>query len=362
MRTAPRAEAWAPGRCTLAGEHVDYAGGVVVCAALDLGVGVVVRPSHDGVFRAVSGERRAERAGAEPRGDIGDRIFAAVIALRDAGIDVPALEVEVQATLPEAAGLASSAAVTCATMAAALRLCGRTLATRAFIDTALHGERDIAGVPCGPLDPAAIVGSPGAAVLRLDCETLATRALRWPWDNVTLCVCATSERHDVGGAAYRARRAETEEALRSAGARTAKDLVEDDSNLAALPPLLQRRARHVTTETRRALAAAEALGRGDAAALGRVMSESHASLRDDHEVSTGLLDAVAAAAESCSGCLGARLVGAGFGGSVIALVRRDAAGACASAMAAAAGRGCRTWLVTPSPGLADTARDCISDG
>src|ERR1700686_2888328 len=161
------ATAWAPGRCTLVGDHVDYAGGMVLCAAIGRGVAVALRPSADGAFRVISAGRMVERVRPDPVGDIGDRIFACVTALRDAGVDLPPVEVGVSATLPESVGLASSAAITCAVITALLRLASASMPMREVIATALRAEREIVGVPCGPLDPTSIIAAPaGGALLR----------------------------------------------------------------------------------------------------------------------------------------------------------------------------------------------------
>ncbi len=127
-------------------------------------------------------------------------------------------------------------------------------------------------------------------------------------------------------------------------------------------PLLRRRARHIVTETARALDCVDALRNGDAARVGALMSASHASLRDDYEVSTAALDAAVAAAVQTEGCLGARLVGAGFGGTAIALIDEVHGEPCLAAMRAALGHpgGRGAWILEPSPGLAALASDVIT--
>jgi galactokinase len=230
-------------------------------------------------------------------------------------------------------------------------------------DVALHAERDIMGVPCGPLDQRAVVLSPAGGALVLDCADggAATSTVPWPpgW---VLAACHTGDSHDVGGDGYRTRRAEADAALRLLGARSWREV--SPQGVAALhgsDPLLARRARHVVTETARALECAAALRAGDMPRVGALMSASHASLRDDYEVSTPALDAVVAAAERSDGCLGARLVGAGFGGTAVALVHETHGESCLAAMRAALdGRGGRgAWLLAPSPGLAALAPDVV---
>lgn len=380
------ATASAPGRCTLVGEHVDYAGGLVLCAAIDLDVGVALRAAGEGADRVSAGvitmgrslenavefpatEGVLERADPlRPRG--GGYVFAAADALRARGLRIPALEAVTAASLPAGAGLASSAAVIAATQVALLRLHSRTLTVAELIDAAYAAEHDILGVPSGRLDEHAIVESPDGGAILLDCAADAAAEVPWRLADVALCVCDTGQRHSVAGAEYRRRREETEAALCAAGAANAQEIAfAVDGPLTAFDSLdpgsgdvATRRLRHVVTETRRARAAAGALRAGDAPLLGRLMSASHRSLRADQEVSTPLLNSVVAAAESVAGCYGARLVGAGFGGSVLALSTAAAATTCGDAMRHAGGEGASSWVVHASPGLAFTAGDVVTRG
>ena len=136
------AAAWAPGRCTLVGEHVDYAGGHVLCVAVDLGIAAAVRRSGTARYLAASGGTVVTRDAADPAGDLGDRVLAPVVALRARGVPVPAVEVGIAATLPAGAGLASSAALMVATATAILRLLGAGMsAARPRRGCALRGAR-----------------------------------------------------------------------------------------------------------------------------------------------------------------------------------------------------------------------------
>ncbi len=346
------AAGWAPGRCTLVGEHVDYAGGVIVAFALDLRVEVAVRAAATATFRVASAGRYVERTGTEPNGDIGDRILAAVEVLRRRGIDVPVVDVGVAATLPEAAGLSSSAAVTCATLVALLRLTGTRVCATDFVDAALAAERDVVGVPCGSLDQLTIVYAMAENAMVIDAASGSVSAIAWPWTDIGVVACFTGEGHDVGGFGYRTRRKQAAAVLEALGATSAQEIALAATQ--ALPQLLRRRARHLAGETQRSLAAVMALREGNVRELGRLMMASHVSLRDDYEVSTPKLDAVVAAALGVEGCWGARLVGAGFGGTVIALVDAAAAPACAATMAAAVGAdpAAVTWSLRPAAGVA----------
>ena len=347
------------------GEHVDYADGVVVCMTVHLGVDVVVRQSGDGAWHVRSGERATTRRELSPCGDVGHLPLATVQALCEAGYSVPPLEVRVDATLPEGAGLSSSAALCGATAVAVLRMLGERVPALDLSGLMLHAERDIVGVPCGPLDQRAVVLAPADGVLVLDCGEGSVETAPW-LPGYVLAACHTGDAHDVGGAGYRTRREQADAALAALGAASYREVdpggVEE---LVARDALLGRRARHIVSETQRALECVAALRRGDAAEVGRLMHGSHVSLRDDYEVSTPALDAVVAAAERSPGCMGARMCGAGFGGTAVALVREPDAAACLDAMraalpaAGAEGRG--AWLLRPSPGLAQLAPDVVTE-
>ncbi|HEY8673380.1 MAG TPA: galactokinase family protein [Candidatus Dormibacteraeota bacterium] len=350
--------AWSPGRCTLVGEHVDYAGGLVLCIAVDLGIAVAVRYGSTPGFLVTSDGKTIHRAGPEPVGDIGDRVLAPVVALRDRGLAIRSLEVGVAATLPAGIGLASSAALAVAVTTAILRLTGTSMRGSELAEVALIAERDVLGIPCGPLDQRAVVEAPDGGALVLDCDSGSASTVAWPWPDAVIVGCDTGTHHDVGGREYRTRRAETERGLAAVGVESCQELTVEAIEAAVLEPVVRRRLRHVMDESRRAGEAAEAMRRADLAGLGRLMSASHASLRDLYEVSTTTLDAVVAAAEAASGCAGARLVGAGFGGGVVALVSRAAADACAAAMRAAC-HGGTTFELRPSAGVAVLNPDVI---
>jgi galactokinase len=333
--------------------------------AIDLSLSVAVRPSRDGWWRAAGLGQRAQRREPEMAGDIGDRLFAVAQTLGAPlpppvrpGPAIPPLEMAVAGDLPASAGLASSAAVILAAALAILRLSGRRISAEELVEVALTAECDIAGAPCGDLDQRAIVhGRPGE-VLALDCGGGARRSVPWPWPGVALLVAASGERHDVGGREYRRRREAAERVCTTLGVSTCPEIRD---RWRELEPGLRPRGRHIATETLRADAGVRALEAGDATALGQLMNESHESLRCDCEVSTPRLDAMVGAARGVTGCYGARLVGAGFGGSIVALVDQGAAPACAAALAAVSGPEGATWLVRPAAGLEATATDVVGE-
>ena len=346
----------APGRVTLVGEHVDYVGGRIVCMAIDLILAVAVRPSADGCWRVVSNGVRVERPQPTMARDIGDRVFASALALGRCGVAIPPLEIGVAGNLPGSAGLSSSAAIVTASLVAMLRLVGGRLGADELVAAAVTAERDIVGVPNGELDQRAVVHSRAHAVLVLDCADATRRTVPWPWPEIGVIVAHSGESHDVGGEEYRLRREGAERACIELGVTSCQEIGE---RWHELPSELQPRGRHIATETRRSDAAVSALEAGDARALGQLIDQSHESLRRDYRISTDRLDAMVAAARRVPGCYGARLVGAGFGGSAIALVELGAAARCAGAMAEVAGGGHGAWLVEPADGLEATSPDVI---
>ena len=329
---------WAPGRFTLAGEHVDYARGATLCAATDLGVEVAVRWSRDSVFRVASAGRVVQRLEPGPARDIGDRIFAAARCLEGRKAAPRPVEVGVAADLPESAGLASSAAVVCATLVALLRLHQRRVPVAEFVDLALHAERDLVGVPCGPLDQRALVESRAGSVVLLDFDSGARTVLRWPWTDLVIVGCDSGEQHDVGGAEYRSRRDDCDRVLSTLGVDSCQRIDPGALQAAGLGERLSKRARHLVSETARARSAAEAVRAGDAAALGELMLAGHVSLANEFDAGTPRGDAMVEAAMRVPGVYGARMVGAGFGGTVIALCSVASEDRCAGALADAGRR------------------------
>ena len=315
----PAAVASAPGRVNLIGEHVDYHGGHVLPMATAERTAVAVAPAA-GVFRAVSEQGPAvelpwpvARSGswADYVGGVA-RLLAADAPARARG-----LVVAVASDVPLGSGLSSSAAIEVAAAAAISALWRLPLEPRGLATVAHATETDYVGVPCGVMDQMASALAPEGSALLLDCATLETRAVPAVVDVVLV---DSGEAHALRQGAYAERRREGDAAI-AALRRGMPDLgwlvnvpADRMGEVAALPPPLDRRARHVIAENRRALAAADALEAGDTAAFGRLLYASHESLRDLYECSTPRLDAIVAAARRTPGALGARLVGAGWGG------------------------------------------------
>ncbi|MHB8718304.1 MAG: galactokinase [Candidatus Dormibacteria bacterium] len=336
--------AWAPGRCTLVGDHVDYAGGRVLACTLPRGVAASVAPSPDGRWHVRSGG--VDAVSDTPVGEgIALLPLAAVTALRrHEGIVTPPLDIVIAASLPFAAGLSSSASITCAVLSALLEGESRRLPPRRLADLAWVAEHDIAAVPCGRLDQRAVVESPFSGICVVDLGTDRTEGLRWPWPDVVLVVAGSGERHDVGAPEYAALREAAEAVLRFAGEETMAGL--SRLRVAELPVELRRRGEHLLAEADHVRRAEAALRSGDRLALGRALGASHRDQRRLLGNSTARIDAMVSAAAAVPGCHGARMVGAGFGGSVVALCDAGAAAALRTAL------GDDAHVAVPSPGLA----------
>jgi galactokinase len=336
----PAAVASAPGRVNLIGEHVDYHGGHVLPVATTWRTAVAAGPAPGG-FTAVS-EHGASASGPWPpvrQGDWGDYVAGVAAEFLAAG-PVPAqgIRAAVASDVPVGAGVSSSAALEVASAGALAALFGRRLSPRDLALLAHRAETRFVGVPCGVMDQMASALTPAGSALLIDCRTLETAAVPVPLD---LVLAESGESHTLRTGRYAERRREGDEALeRIRAAAPAVAMLVDippaalSRLLPLLPPPLDRRVRHVVNENQRAILAARALEAGDVATVGRLVDASHDSLRDLYECSTPRLDAIVAAARLIPGVLGARLVGAGWGGAVLVLTPKGRGEEVAAALAA----------------------------
>jgi galactokinase len=362
--SAPQGVWHAPGRANLIGEHTDYNDGFVLPFALDRGTFAAAALREDGVLELSS---RQEPGGTAGLGGVSKTVtveldtlapgrvegWAAypagvVWALRQAGYPVPGARVAVDSDLPQGAGLSSSAALECAVALALTQLAGLDVARQELASIARRAENDFVGVPTGIMDQSAALLCQAGHALLLDCRSGEADSV--PLDpalsGLALAIIDTRARHALTESGYGARHIECEEAARALGVRTLRDIAGPESLAGLADPVLRRRARHVITENQRVLEAAALLRRGKVAGIGRLLNESHASLRDDFEISWPEAD-VAVDAAVQAGALGARMMGGGFGGSVIALLPEDGAAVHEAVSAAYRHRG---W---PAPGFLD---------
>jgi galactokinase len=352
---APEVVASAPGRVNLIGEHTDYSGGFVLPCAIDRRVAVALGRAGAGTASAelYSVDFQEARPATGQDRSWADYPRGVAWALADAGYPGPSFRAAIAGDLPIAAGLSSSAAIEAATALALDTVAGLGLARPKLALLCQRAENAFVGVNCGIMDQYASLLCKSGAALLVDCRSLEAEAVPLALDaaGLALLVCDTRVQRGLAGTAYNDRRASCEGAARTLGLSQLRDARQSD--LARLEGEMLARARHVVTENQRVLDAAAALRRGDFATFGQLMYASHASLRDDFQVSIAELDTFVRLAQE-AGALGARLTGAGFGGCAIALVDRAAAGPLTEATRTCfAGRGFAEpafYLFHPSPG------------
>ena len=329
----------APGRVNLIGEHLDYNGGPVLPIAIDRRTVVTVSVRSDTVVTVASesfGEPVRFGVATEP-GDVSGwaaHVAGLLWALRSDGQPVPSLDLTVTSDLPIGAGLSSSHALECAVAVAVRDLASLDVDDFALALAARRAENDYVGVPTGIMDQlASLCGVAGHALL-IDTSAFTVRPIpaEWAADGLTLLVIDTRAQHAHAEGGYGERRRECAEAASAVGVSALADAALGDVD--RLDDTMRRRARHVVTETARVEQAVAALAGRDWPRFGRLLSQSHVSLRDDFEVSCPELD-VAVDATMGAGALGARMTGGGFGGSAIALVESSRAEAVADACRAA---------------------------
>ncbi len=380
--TGPLTLAWAPGRVNLIGEHTDYNEGWALPVAVDRVTALAGRPRADEMIHLFSSHHRETvtfaLAGltAETSAERGTPLpgwarypLGVIAEMQSAGYTLPGADIALAGDVPLGAGMSSSAALEVATATFFAALAGLRLEPLATARLGQQAEHHAVGVRVGILDQAAsCLGRAGHAIL-LDCRSLTYELVPFDLPEVALVVCDTGVRRELASSAYNERRHQCEEAVallaeamlaeaaaglreRSTGASmrtlgvrmqpwpkaqpgqaaytgpvtSLRDVSPEAfaRHAEKLPETLRRRARHVISENERVAQAALALRDGDAQRLGALLYASHASLRDDYQVSSPELDAIVEIARQTPGVFGARLTGAGFGGCALALTRRNA--------------------------------------
>ncbi len=364
----PRLMVRAPGRVNLIGEHTDYNDGFVFPAAIDRATYVAARPRDDNLVHIVALDLQEqdefaldapiERSAAHPWSNY---IRGVAKGLLIAGHHLGGANLLITSDVPRGSGLSSSAALEVATGYAfqllnRLNILGEELAL-----LAQGAENTFVGVQCGIMDQfISALGRQDHALL-LDCRDLSYRPVPLP-AHTQIVVCDSHMERSLAGSAYNQRRQECGEAVRILKQwypkiTALRDVTIDQfhEHEADLPEPVRARARHVITENDRAERSAVALEAGDVAAFGKLMNESHISLRDDYEVSIPEMDTLVAAAQSVPGCYGSRLTGAGFGGCTVSLVEQSAVERFKAAVAAAyrdaTGRATTIYVCRASDGV-----------
>jgi galactokinase len=333
----PELVASAPGRINLIGEHTDYNGGFVLPCAVGRRVAVAIGGGGNELFSTNFDEARPLLG--EKDSSWADYPSGVVWAIGEAAGEIGGFRAAFAGDVPLGSGLSSSAAIEAATALALDALFGLGIDRKDLAVLCQRAENEFVGVQSGIMDQyASLLCEEGAALL-VDCRSL--EAENVPLDlngaGLALLVCDTRVERGLADTGYNDRRAACERAARTLGVEQLRDAREKD--LERLSGEELKRARHIVTENARVIEAVEALRAGDFRALGRLMYASHASMRDDFEISTPELDAFVELAEG-SGALGARLTGAGFGGCAFALVQdRETDALTREALHTFAGRG-----------------------
>ncbi|MHB8994516.1 MAG: galactokinase [Armatimonadota bacterium] len=351
----------APGRLNLLGEHTDYNDGFVLPIAIDRATWIVAALAGNQVrvWSEAKGEEDRFDPAAIVRSDTSlwtNYVRGVLWALGEDGISIGGADLLIAGDLPLSAGVSSSASLETAAALAFLALAGREMAPREVALLCQHAEHKFAGVNCGIMDQFAVGLSQADHALLLDCRNLETRAVPLAGDAPVFFVCDTSKPRTLAASAYNQRRAECEGAARSFGMESLRDVTLPmiDRDRERLGETVYRRCRHVITENERVLQAPDVMAQGDWDTFGRLLQQSHDSLRRDYEVSCDELDIMCELAQQHPGCLGARMVGAGFGGCAMAAVERVAVEGFGEALAnkyrKATGREPRIFAVQAAPG------------
>jgi galactokinase len=325
----------APGRVNLIGEHTDYNDGFVMPAAIDFFTWVKVSPLETRTLQILS-----ENYGDEIEIDLDDQNLArrdhwsdypigVAVMLEKSGHRLRGSRLEIRGEVPIGSGLSSSAAIEVATACALAANSGLEIEARELALLCQRAENEFVGARVGIMDQFISLFGQAQKALLLDCRSLEFRLLPLP-DNVQLVICNTMVKHALASSAYNERRAQCEEGVKHLakslpGVTALRDVTlnEIEQFGAELPEVVYRRCRHVVTENARVLAAANALEHGDLNEFGRLMGESHRSLRDDYEVSSSELDLMVELACQQDGVYGARMTGGGFGGCTVNLVAAE---------------------------------------
>jgi galactokinase len=323
----PDLEGVAPGRVNLIGEHTDYNDGFVFPAAIDREVWICARVTkgRSQVCSLERGDAAEFDASTTSPGDVGEwGAYPAGIAwaLREkTSRSLPNIQAVVHGEVPIGSGISSSAAIELAFAVVWNQLADLSLENKELAKVGQRCENKYVGVNSGIMDQmASAMGKEGHALF-LDTRSLNIEYAPIPED-LTIVLCDTGKPRALTDSAYNERRTQCERAAEALRVKSLRDatLPALDSAKSNMDELIYRRAKHVLTENARCLAFVTALDQGDKQKIGELMRGSHESLRDDYEVSSPELDAMAEAAWAADGCVGARMTGAGFGGACVALV------------------------------------------
>jgi galactokinase len=357
---------FSPGRVNLIGEHTDYNDGFVFPTALTMGTSIAGRARNDGLLKVY-----AERMGASDEAPLSDlrpkegpdwtRYVRGVAALLlEAGYELVGADLYIDSDLPLGSGLSSSASIE---MGVAVSLLNLIKAPFDRVKLARLGQRvenEIIGLQSGIMDQLSVATGVESHILLIDCRVYSVEPVSIP-TNVSVVVLDSAAPRTLASSAYNERRAQCESVVSKLQAvdpniRALRDVSLEllEAEKGRITPIEYKRALHVVTENQRVLDSTSALSEGDVKRFGELMNASHASMRDDYEISSKELDTLVEIALATPGVLGARLTGAGFGGCAVALVEVDKAEAAGEHIAAAyreaIGLPGNAYICTPSAG------------
>lgn len=336
VKIAPRIFA-APGRVNLIGEHIDYNGGHVFPCALSFNTYAVIAPRTDCKVRLYSTnfeklgiiEANLPHITRQPKQQWANYPLGVLSTLLNRSYHIPSgFDILFHGDIPQGAGLSSSASIEVVTATALNTLFNLHIPPVELAKIGQEAENKFIGMNCGIMDQFASAMSKQDHAILLDCNTLRYTYAPLNLQGISIVLCNTNKPHNLIESKYNERRAQSEQALHDLQSklsiRSLGELTEEefDKNAALITdPVCRKRAKHAVYENQRTLRAVEKLKNNDLAAFGKLMNQSHASLRDDYEVTGPELDAMADAAQHQAGVLGARMTGGGFGGCVVALVK-----------------------------------------
>jgi galactokinase len=327
----------APGRVNLIGEHTDYNDGFCLPMAIEREVRVVLRPRRDRMVRVLSLEQpgaplvfdigRAIPKATSPAQRWADYVKGCVQVLVAERVPLSGVDLALTGDVPLGSGLSSSAALEVATIHALLSAAGRKLPGTRIANLAQRAENRYVGVNCGILDQLSSACCVAGRAMLMDCRTLELAHAALP-TGIAVVIADTGKRRGLVDSAYNERRQQCEAGATALGVSHLRDVTMHGlwtaSRDGKLDELARRRCEHVVAENGRTQAAFAALSAGDAVAVGQLMDQSHADLRDKFAVTCAELDDLVAIARALPGCLGSRMTGAGFGGCTVSLVQQRA--------------------------------------
>lgn len=334
----------APGRVNLIGEHTDYNGGFVLPCAINYHTAISGSPRNDKRVRVVAvdyGNQQDEFSLDEPIIARPDQLWSNYVRgvvkyLLEAGHVLGGADLAISGNVPQGAGLSSSASLEVAVGQFFTALCALKTTPTELAQIGQRAENRFVGCNCGIMDQ--LISAQGKAdhALLIDCRSLETKAVAMP-QGIAVVIINSNVKRGLVGSEYNTRRTQCEEAARFFAVETLREvtLAAFEQRKPGLDPLAARRARHVITDSQRAVDLSSALEAGDLVRIGQLMAESHASMRDDFEITVPAVDALVDIVKSAIGDQGGvRMTGGGFGGCVVALAPPDKVEAIRSAVAA----------------------------